>query len=47
MPTQELDDALAGLVCAELIRRGRPPDAEYTFKQALVQDAASSTLLGQ
>ena len=31
---------------AELIfRRGAPPDAEYTFKHALVQDAAYSTLL--
>ena len=31
---------------AELIfRRGTPPDAEYTFKHALVQDAAYSTLL--
>jgi tetratricopeptide (TPR) repeat protein len=46
MPPQELDDALARLVRAELIfRRGRPPDAEYTFKHALVQDAAYSTLL--
>jgi tetratricopeptide (TPR) repeat protein len=34
------------LVGAELIyRRGTPPDAEYTFKHALVQDAAYSTLL--
>ena len=31
---------------AELIfRRGTPPDAEYTFKHALVQDAAYGTLL--
>jgi tetratricopeptide (TPR) repeat protein len=31
---------------AELIfQRGIPPDAEYTFKHALVQDAAYSTLL--
>ena len=31
---------------AELIfRRGIAPDAEYTFKHALVQDAAYSTLL--
>ena len=31
---------------AELIfRRGTPPDAEYSFKHALVQDAAYSTLL--
>jgi predicted ATPase len=41
-----LDDALAQLVAAELIyRRGTPPDAEYTFKHALVQDAAYGTLL--
>src|SRR5262249_22463170 len=46
MPKQQLDDALARLVRAELIfRRGTPPDAEYTFKHALVQDAAYSTLL--
>jgi predicted ATPase len=31
---------------AELIfRRGTPPEAEYTFKHALVQDAAYATLL--
>ena len=46
MPPAELDDALEQLVRAELIfRRGTPPDAEYTFKHALVQDAAYSTLL--
>ena len=46
MPREQLDDALAQLVNAELIfRRGTPPDAEYTFKHALVQDAAYSTLL--
>jgi hypothetical protein len=46
MPQQRIDDALAQLVTAELIfRRGTPPDAEYTFKHALVQDAAYSTLL--
>jgi class 3 adenylate cyclase/tetratricopeptide (TPR) repeat protein len=46
MPPQQLDDALAQLVSAELIyRRGTPPDAEYTFKHALVQDAAYGTLL--
>jgi class 3 adenylate cyclase len=45
-PQQEIDDALAQLVSAELIfRRGTPPDAEYTFKHALVRDAAYSTLL--
>jgi predicted ATPase len=46
MPPEQLDDALAQLVTAELIyRRGTPPDIEYTFKHALVQDAAYSTLL--
>jgi predicted ATPase len=46
MPQSKLDDALAQLVSAELIyRRGTPPDAEYTFKHALVQDAAYGTLL--
>src|SRR5262249_8021985 len=46
MPPAQLDGALAHLVGAELIyRRGTPPDAEYSFKHALVQDAAYSTLL--
>jgi predicted ATPase len=46
MPQPQLDDALGQLVGAGLIyRRGTPPDAEYTFKHALVQDAAYSTLL--
>lgn len=46
MPLPQLNDALAQLENAELIfRRGTPPDAEYTFKHALVQDAAYGTLL--
>ena len=46
MPQQKLDEALAQLATAELIfRRGTPPDAEYTFKHALVRDAAYDTLL--
>jgi class 3 adenylate cyclase/tetratricopeptide (TPR) repeat protein len=46
MPQQQLDDALAQLVGAELVYcRGLAPHAEYTFKHALVQDAAYSTLL--
>jgi class 3 adenylate cyclase/predicted ATPase len=46
MTEQQLDDALAQLVRAELMfRRGMPPDAEYTFKHALVQDTAYSTML--
>jgi class 3 adenylate cyclase/tetratricopeptide (TPR) repeat protein len=46
MPSRQLDDALEQLVGAELIyRRGVPPDAEYTFKHALEQEAAYGTLL--
>jgi tetratricopeptide (TPR) repeat protein len=46
MPQQKLHKALEQLASAELIfRRGTPPDAEYTFKHALVQDVAYSTLL--
>ena len=46
MPQQKVDEALAQLAAAELVfRRGTPPDAEYSFKHALVQDAAYSTLL--
>src|ERR1700730_14996 len=46
MPARELDHALEQLVNAELMfRRGTPPDAEYTFKHALVQDTAYGTLL--
>jgi hypothetical protein len=46
MPSAQLENALAQLVDAELVyRRGAPPEAEYTFKHALVQDAAYSTLL--
>jgi predicted ATPase len=46
MPQSQVDDSLAQLVGAELIyRRGTPPDAEYTFKHALIQDSAYGTLL--
>ena len=46
IPQPQLDDALNELVRAELIfRRGTPPNAEYTFRHALVQDAAYATLL--
>jgi predicted ATPase/class 3 adenylate cyclase len=42
----ELQDALSQLVSSELVfRRGTPPEATYTFKHALVQDAAYDTLL--
>ena len=41
-----LKDALARLVGSGLIfRRGTPPNAEYRFKHALVQDAAYNTIL--
>jgi class 3 adenylate cyclase/predicted ATPase len=42
----ELQTALARLVTSELVfQRGTPPAAVYTFKHALVQDAAHSSLL--
>ena len=41
MPQAQLDDALVQLSESGLaFRRGTPPDAVYTFKHALVQDAA-------
>src|SRR6202161_4978381 len=46
MPKAQLDDALVQLCAAGLaFRRGTPPDAVYTFKHALVQDAAYDSLL--
>ncbi|WP_437282756.1 protein kinase [Sorangium sp. So ce375] len=43
---ESLREALAQLVDAELLfQRGRPPRATYTFKHALVQDAAYQSLL--
>ncbi|MDJ0956851.1 MAG: adenylate/guanylate cyclase domain-containing protein [Arenicellales bacterium] len=45
-PDLELQSALQKLIEAELIfGRGVPPDASYTFKHALVQDAAYQSLL--
>ena len=45
-PEAELQAALDQLVAAELVyRRGTPPEATYSFKHALVQDAAYGTLL--
>jgi predicted ATPase len=42
----ELQTAVARLVASELVfQRGTPPDAVYSFKHALVQDAAHSSLL--
>jgi class 3 adenylate cyclase/predicted ATPase len=46
MSPPRLEDCLEQLIRAELLfRRGTPPDANYTFKHALVQDAAYSTLV--
>ncbi len=46
MPQAQLDDALTQLSASGLaFRRGTPPDATYTFKHALVQDAAYDPLL--
>src|SRR5882757_395369 len=46
MPERQLSDALEQLVRAELLfRRGAPPNAQYTFKHALVQDVAYASLL--
>jgi predicted ATPase len=43
---RELEAALARLVASGLVfQRGAPPDAVYSFKHALVQDAAHSSLL--
>ena len=45
-PRAELGDALEQLVASELVfRRGAPPEATYSFKHALVQDAAYQSLL--
>ena len=50
-PTQgpaphELQASLARLVVSELVfQRGMPPHAVYSFKHALVQDAAHDSLL--
>jgi class 3 adenylate cyclase/tetratricopeptide (TPR) repeat protein len=42
----ELNASLERLVDAELVfRRGLPPDSAYTFKHALVRDAAANSLL--
>jgi class 3 adenylate cyclase/predicted ATPase len=46
LPPTELDDALQRLTGSGLVfRYGTPPDAIYTFKHALVQDAAYDSLL--
>jgi predicted ATPase/class 3 adenylate cyclase len=46
LPEAELQAALDRLVAAELVfGRGEPPTANYTFKHALVRDAAHESLL--
>jgi class 3 adenylate cyclase/predicted ATPase len=46
IPEDELRSALSRLVASELVfQRGAPPDSVYSFKHALVQDAAHSSLL--
>jgi class 3 adenylate cyclase/tetratricopeptide (TPR) repeat protein len=46
MSEVELTDALDSLVASGLVfQRGVPPEATYTFKHALVQDAAYDSLL--
>jgi class 3 adenylate cyclase/predicted ATPase len=46
LPEDELQRALTRLVASELVfQRGRPPESVYTFKHALVQDAAHGSLL--
>jgi predicted ATPase len=46
LPEGELQTSLARLVASELVfQRGTPPEAVYTFKHALVQDAAHGSLL--
>ena len=46
LPEDELQADLGQLVDSELVfQRGTPPDAVYSFKHALVQDAAHGSLL--
>jgi class 3 adenylate cyclase/predicted ATPase len=46
LPEDELRASLARLVASELVfQRGTQPEAVYTFKHALVQDAAHGSLL--
>src|SRR6516164_8624239 len=46
LPEDELQRSLAHLVASELVsQRGAPPEAVYSFKHALVQDAAHDSLL--
>jgi class 3 adenylate cyclase/predicted ATPase len=46
LPEDELQASLARLVASELVfQRGTPPDSVYSFKHALVQNAAHGSLL--
>jgi predicted ATPase len=46
IPDDKLQPALARLVASELVfQRGTPPEAVYSFKHVLVQDAAHGSLL--
>jgi predicted ATPase len=46
LPENDLQTGLVRLVASELVfQRGTPPEAVYTFKHALVQDAAHNSLL--
>src|SRR5262245_45480529 len=46
LPGERLEPALSRLVEAELVyQRGLPPEATYSFKHALIQDAAYQSLL--
>jgi class 3 adenylate cyclase/predicted ATPase len=46
LPEEELHAALGRLTASELVfQRGAPPEAVYSFKHALVQDAAHGSLL--
>ena len=46
LPEDELQTALTRLVASELVfQHGTPPEADYAFNHALVQDAAHSSLL--
>jgi predicted ATPase len=46
LPEDELQAALSWLVASELVfQRGIPPDAVYSFKHALIQDAVHGSLL--
>jgi class 3 adenylate cyclase/predicted ATPase len=46
LPEDDLQSALSRLVASELVfQRGTPPDAVFSFKHALIQDAAHGSLL--